>query len=523
MKIIKYAIITLLILTMTSGSKIKDNNLWKVVPYPNLVSTTSGTFNFNKEIKISSTDESVKQTIKFFEQKFNDLDIAIDNQSKKTIKIEISPSSNLDPESYELNISKKQITLTAPDSKGVFYGLMTIWQQLKFSKRKTIPCGTIKDEPRFAYRGFMLDESRHFFGKKKVMEIIDMMATFKMNKFHWHLTDATGWRIEIKALPKLAIIGGQGNHTNDKAEAKYYTQEEIKEVITYAKERFIEIIPEIDMPGHATAANKAYPEFSGGGSDKYPEFTFNPGKESTYDHLSNILKEVAELFPSQYIHLGGDEVHFGNESWNTDDAVQSLMKREGYETLVEVEHHFMRRMQKILNDMGKSLAGWDEIIESGINSDNTAVYWWRHDKEMLLEKSLENKFTTILCPRIPLYFDFLQHDMHKNGRTWNGIAEIEGVYKYPDSTHLFSENELHLVKGIQANLWTEKFDSEEWVDFMTFPRLLALSETAWTKKDHKDFSRFNKNMPVLFEFLEEQNLYYFNHLNPELSAEPTTH
>jgi len=519
----KYSIIALLILITISCSQTEIDNTWKTIPYPNSVTVNSGTFSFDQGIHISSTDENVKSTVELFRKKLNDLGIAVDNKYKRVIDIDITKSDELTSEAYELNISKKRIQLTASGSEGVFYGLMTIWQQLVLSTQNTIPCGNIKDEPRFQHRGFMLDESRHFFGKEKVMQILDMMAMLKLNKFHWHLTDAPGWRIEIKSLPRLAEVGGKGNQSDPEAEAKYYTQSEIKEIVAYAKERFIEIIPEIDMPGHASAANRAYPEFSGGGSKEHPDFTFDPGKENTYNYLNTILKEVAALFPSKYIHLGGDEVHFGNEKWNTNDSIQSLMKREGYKSLVEVEHYFMRRMESSLRDMGKSLAGWDEIIESGVSNDNTLVFWWRHDKEEQLEKSLDKGFNTVLCPRIPLYFDFVQHDMHTNGRRWGGkFAPLENVYNYPDNTHQFSENEKDLIKGIQANLWTEKFDTGEWVDFMIYPRMLALSEAVWTKKDSKDLSRFNSNLPIWFEYLDEQNVYYFNSLDPTLNKEPET-
>lgn len=513
-----YSILTFLILITIGCSQIEDDKAWKLIPYPNFISVSSGTFTFDRGIKISSKDENVAQTIEFFGKKLNDLGIAIDDKHKRVIDIELT--SELKSESYELDITEQRIKLTAFDAKGVFYGFMTIWQQLKFTKQKTIPCGSIKDEPRFEYRGFMLDESRHFFGKEKVMEIIDIMAILKLNKFHWHLTDAPGWRIEIKSLPRLAEIGGLGNYSDHNAEAKYYTQHEIKEIVNYAKERCIEIIPEIDMPGHASAANRAYPEFSGGGSQKHPEFTFDPGKEGTYRYLNCILKEVAELFPSEYIHLGGDEVHFGNEKWNTNDSIQLLMNREGYKTLVDVEHYFMRRMEKSLHDMGKTLAGWDEVIESGITNENTLVYWWRHNKEEQLEKSLSKGFKTILCPRIPLYFDFVQHDTHKNGRRWSGnFVTIDDVYHYPDSTHQFSNDNMDFIKGIQANLWTERFDTKEWIDFMSFPRMFALSEAAWTKKDDKDFLRFHSTLPAWFDFLDEKSLYYFNSLNPALHDE----
>src|SRR5690606_36247013 len=282
----------------------------------------------------------------------------------------------------------------APDNTGLFYAMITLWQQLAFTKHMSVPLGHIEDSPRFKYRGFMLDESRHFFGKDKVKQIIDFMASFKLNTFHWHLTDDQGWRVQIKALPKLTTIGGIGNYDDPDAPARYYTQKEIKEIIQYADQRQIVIIPEIDMPGHAAASNRAYPQYSGGGSEDYPEFTFDPGNEKTYEYLNTILKEISGLFPSKYIHLVGDEVSYGNEQWNTNEGIQKLMLDNDLENLKEVEHYFMERMSDSLYKLGKGIAGWDEIIESDLNTEKSLIYWWRHDKIDQLYKTLSMGYST---------------------------------------------------------------------------------------------------------------------------------
>lgn len=521
-KKIKYSIILSFFLILHSSCQTQESKSWTLVPYPNSVFTSPGVFTFNPSITIIASDSSLNQTISLFKKKFTALEINTNAKSHQIIELALTSSNEMTPEGYQLDISERRIKLTASNPNGIFYGLMTIWQELKFSKSKAIPCGLIKDEPRFEYRGFMLDESRHFFGKEKVMQIIDLMAMFKLNTFHWHLTDQPGWRLEIKAFPKLSALGGKGNLSNPNGAVQYYSQEDIKEVINYAKERYIEIIPEIDMPGHAAAANRAYPEFSGGGSKKHPEFTFDVGKESTYSYLNTILEEVSALFPSKYIHLGGDEVHFGNENWKTNDSIQSLMKREGLETLLDMEHYFMKRMKKQLHKINKNLAGWDEIVESDISKEKTLVFWWRHDKPEQLEKALAKGFNTVLCPRIPFYLDFVQHERDTVGRRWGGnFGTVEKAYNYPDSTHEFSLQETALIKGLQANLWTETVESEKRLDYMIFPRIIALSESAWTNKNNKDLSRFNKNLVSVFEFLDEQNIFYFNSLNPSLSLEPT--
>ncbi|MCL6264881.1 beta-N-acetylhexosaminidase [Flagellimonas myxillae] len=493
---------------------------WIVTPYPNAVTVAPGGFDFSQGVHLESADPNLEGVVSFFQKRMEEIGVNVDNESRKKIHLELAAGDEKKQEAYALKIGKTRIQLTASHPKGIFYGMMTLWQQLRLSKNMSVPRGFVEDVPRYGHRGFMLDESRHFFGKEKVKQLIDLMAVLKLNTFHWHLTDSPGWRIEIKAYPKLTTVGGIGNHTNPDAPARFYTQEDIKEIVAYAAERQVEIIPEIDMPGHATAANRAYPEFSGGGSEKHPEFTFDPGKEGTYHYLTTILEEVASLFPSEYIHLGGDEVHFGNEKWKTNDSIQALMRREQLSTLVDVEHYFIRRMADQLTQMDKKLAGWDEIVESDVSKQGSVVYWWRHDKGDQLQKSLDKGYATVLCPRVPLYFDFVQHDSHENGRRWDGFGTLEDVYAYPESTHKFTEAEAKLIEGIQGNLWTERFDSDIWVDYMTFPRMVALAESAWTSKDNKNLERFNTNLLPFHNFLESLGIGYFNSFDPTLTPEP---
>jgi hexosaminidase len=514
--VIILALTSLLLCTCTTD-KIES---WTLVPYPKDVTVHRGTFSFSKGVSISYNNSKLNPVVEQFKNKLSDLDISTDNKSDNIIHIEFSDSYSTNQEAYKLDINDEKIKITASNPKGLFYGFMTLWQNLLFSKSMEVPCGLIEDEPRFGYRGYMLDESRHFFGKEKVMQLLDLMSIFKLNTFHWHLTDAPGWRIEIKAFPKLGTIGGKGNQTDADGKVQFYTQKEIKEIVAYAAEREITIIPEIDMPGHATAANRAYPEFSGGGSEKRPDFTFNPGKEETYKYLTTILREVSNLFPSPYIHFGGDEVHFGNQEWGNDKSIKALMKREKLSDLKEVEHYFSNRMADSIRSLGKITGGWDEVVQSGLESDNTLVFWWRHDKPEQLNASLEGGYNTVLCPRRPLYFDFVQHETHTNGRRWKGFCPIDDVYLYPDNKHLFTEQESAFIKGIQACLWTEKFKTQEWIDFMSFPRIIAFSESAWTMKENKNYSRFEKSLPCIFNYLDKLDIYYFNNLNDTDRVEP---
>lgn len=431
------------------------------------------------------------------------------------------------PESYVLTVTGKGVAIEGSDRAGVFYGIQTLMQQIakaRHDKTGSLPCTVIRDEPRYAWRGFMLDEARHFFGMQKVKQILDLMAYYKLNKFHWHLTDEQGWRIEIKQYPKLTTIGGKGSWSRPNDEnARYYTTAQIQEIVRYAAERHIEIIPEIDMPGHATAANRAYPQYSGGGTKDHPEYTFNPGKKEVYPYLTNILKEVAALFPSHILHLGGDEVAFGSEAWKTDPDVQKLMKKEGLKNIKEVEIHFNRKMAGVVKTMGKTLMGWDELLDCDLDPKDTIIMWWRHDRPNMLKKSLDKGYRTILCPRRPLYFDFVQAGNHKWGRTWNGFCPLEDVYAFPDSDLAklnLPAGQMPLILGIQANLWTERVQNEKRLDFMVFPRLCALAESAWSSPEVKNFEGFTARMEEAYRLFDSLGLYYYDARNPEKHPEP---
>ena len=367
----------------------------------------------------------------------------------------------------------------------------------------------------------MLDESRQFFGKEEVKKILDEMAFYKLNRFHWHLTDEPGWRIEIKQYPRLSLVGGIGNYHNPIAPAQYYTQKDIEEIVAYAAELHISVIPEIDMPGHATAANRAYPEFSGGGSAKHPEFTFNPGKEETYQYLSNILKEIDVLFPSQMIHIGGDEVSFGNEKWKTDPAVQQLMKDQKLTSLEAVEHYFLKRMADSVIKQNNMILGWDEVTASSLPTGKTIVFWWRQEKPEQLKNALEKGYKVVLCPRIPFYFDFVQDSSNLAGRRWPGglFSSLKGVYDFTvNNLPAGVDKNSPLIEGIQANLWTETVASTQRMYYLTFPRLIALAEAAWTNADKKDFGQFEKRLKTALPLLKAQGIYYFD--NPKQTPEP---
>lgn len=511
-------IFTILMIMLVSAP---DASAQEITPRPNHYETQAGTVNLPRTITITADNEFDDLIPDFVEtaQKFS-----IRTQTKKKngfIRLTKNKALN-NPEEYRIRIAPTGILIEAGSPNGCFYGLQSTLQLIiSAGKEGTLPLAVIQDKPRFGWRGVMVDESRHFIGKAEIMRLLDFMAIYKLNKFHWHLTDSQGWRIEIKKYPLLTTVGAIGNISDPEASAQFYTQEDIAEIVKYASDRFIEIIPEIDMPGHATAAVKAYPEFSGGGSEEYPHFTFHPGKEGTYTFLTDILREITTLFPSSFIHIGGDEVHFGNKQWHDMPQVRSLMEKEGLEDLVAVEHYFLQRMADSVKVLGKTVIGWDEVVTAGLPANNTRVMWWRHDQPQLLEKAVTMGYGTILCPRIPLYFDFVQHASHTSGRKWDGaFAPIESVYEFPSLrlTGGVSFCSPH-VMGIQANVWTEVIHSKERFQFMVFPRIAALAEAAWSNDAVKDFRHFDRRMEKMTDLYRKSGIAFFDYRNPGVSPE----
>jgi hexosaminidase len=448
--------------------------------------------------------------------------------SLPAITLALDPTiSNNSVESYSLVVKPSGVQINAATANGVFYGITSLLQLIRTGEMSgqaiNISCWNIKDEPRFTWRGFMLDESRHFFGKETVKELLDWMAFYKLNKFHWHLTDEPGWRIEIKSYPMLNLIGGIGNCTDKLHPSQSYTQEDIKEIVAYAKERYIEVIPEIDMPGHATAANKAYPEFSGGGSEKHPEYTFDPAKEGTYAYLSKILREVDVLFPSQMIHIGGDEVSFGNEKWATNEGVKQLMKQNKLKDLVGVEHYFTSRILDTLYKLNNKVLMWDQAAEWELPKDKIVLFYWQQNKPEYMKMALKKGYPVVVCPRLPFYFDFMQDDSQRAGRkNSNYLVSVDNLYSYNAASLANNSDELKCILGVQGNIWTEQIPIKNKLEFMLFPRFAALSETAWTNENNKDLLSFHERLKKQFLLYEKEDIYYYNPFNPKETPEPLT-
>lgn len=443
-----------------------------------------------------------------------------DDKVSNIVCLEIDYTLPVDEEGYLLQIKPDTILLKASSETGLFHAKEALVQLARSGKGK-MRCCTINDTPRYQWRGFMLDESRHFFGKEKVKQYLDIMASLRLNVLHWHLTDEPGWRIEIKKYPKLTQEAARGNWHDPNAAPTFYTQEEIKEIVAYAAERHIMVVPEFDMPGHAIAVCRAYPEISGGGEGRWKHFTFHPCKETTYQFISDVMDELVQLFPSPYIHIGGDEVHYGNQSWYTDPEIQQFIQDKKLVDEKGLEHYFIRRAADIVASKGKTMIGWDEIVDAGVSPSKSVVMWWRHDKDYQLLKALKEGYRVIMTPRRPMYADFIQFGSHKTGRQWNGYNTIENVYAFPEPVSYLLKGYEKQVMGMQMSLWTERVADEKRLDFMTFPRLIALAEAAWTPEKRKECSVFLQRLPSFLEYLDDLGIYYFNPLNPQEREEPT--
>ena len=487
-------------------------------PSPAKYSRGKGFFEISKNTVFEGEEVYVKKLIPDLTGRLTAFHVP-GNHTKNCVRLEMKDALGLEKDSYVLSVSPEEVRLEASTESGLFYAKEALLQLACFYEGK-IPALRIEDSPRYEWRGFMLDESRHFFGKEKVKQYLDIMASLRMNVFHWHLTDEPGWRIEIKRYPKLTTIGAVGNYHNPDAPATFYTQEDIKEIVAYAAERHIMVVPEFDMPGHATAVCRAYPEVSGGGEGRWEHFTFHPCKETTYEFISNVLDEIISLFPSPYIHIGGDEVHYGNQSWFTDPEIQQFIKDKDLKNEVGLEHYFVRRIADMVASKGKMMIGWDEIVDAGVSPSKAVVMWWRHDRKYQLVKALEQGFRVIACPRRPFYSDFVQYGSHKIGRVWNGYNTIEDVYRFPDPVvHLMKDYE-NQIMGLQMCMWTERVADSKRLDYMVFPRLVAVAESGWTPAISKECSLFMQKLPLFLKYLDGKDVYYFNPFFPDLRPEP---
>jgi len=483
------------------------------IPKPQNIAFQNGYFEVNEKTVIYSSDVNSFEAL-FLKKSIlakTGLDIKITSSypTRKSIQlsVQIPDSIGFDKERYQLSITKSDIQISSFSNHGLFYGIQTFLQLIPFQKVDKLPIQgqLITDAPKYKWRGMHLDVSRHFFGIDFIKKYIDYIAMYKMNTFHWHLTDDQGWRIEIKKYPKLTEIGAwrNGSMVGHYSEQKFdsiryggfYTQEEIKEVVKYAQQRHVTIVPEIEMPGHSLAALASYPEFScTGGSFEVAniwgvlEDVFCP-KEETFEFLENILSEVIDLFPSEYIHIGGDECP--KVRWKNCTHCQSLIKKEALKDEHELQSYFIQRIEKFVNSKGRKIIGWDEILEGGL-APNAAVMSWRGTEGGIA--AAKQKHFVVMSPGSHCYFDHYQGDPKNEPIAFGGYTPIEKVYAFNPTPNELSKEEANYILGAQANVWTEYIETPKHVEYMIMPRMAALSEVLWGTANASDYKNFEKRL-----------------------------
>lgn len=437
---------------------------------------------------------------------------------KNSVSLQVDPSlDGIRSEGYRLMVEKDRIRIEAPAEAGIFYGMQTLRQLLPAAVFRdsvqagvdwSVPCLEIEDYPRFRWRGMHLDVCRHFMPKDFVKKYIDLMAIHKMNVFHWHLTEDQGWRIEIEKYPGLTeisawrdetLIGhaGEGPPKFDGIpHGGYYSREDVREIVAYAQERFVRVVPEIEMPGHSQAALAAYPELSCTGGPfevsrmwGVHEDVYCAGNEQTFAFLENVLGEVLELFPGEFIHIGGDEC--AKARWEECPKCQRRIREEGLKDEDELQSYFIRRMEKFLADRGRRLIGWDEILEGGL-ARNATVMSWRGEEGGI--EAAKAGHDVVMAPTSYTYFDYYQADPESEPLAIGGYLPIEKVYSYDPVPDVLSDQEASHILGVQAQVWTEYIPTPEHAEYMAYPRACALAEIAWTPLEKKDYERFTSSL-----------------------------
>jgi hexosaminidase len=538
----KFKIAGLMFSFLAATAFAANTNTLAVIPLPQKIVLREGVFSLTAETGVYA-DVASRATAEFVTARMRPAtgyrlkigtnppgDAAIPNGILLTLK---NANTNLGPEGYELTVATHSVVIRASTQAGLFYGVQTLFQLLPaeiFSTNRAeraswqIPCVQIEDWPRFKWRGLLFDVSRHFFTKSEVETVLDEMALHKLNTFHWHLTDDHGWRIEIKKYPKLTEVGAwrtsAGFGFDPKSSSAYgtdgryggfYTQDDIRDVVKYAAARHITVVPEIEMPGHATAALAAYPQFSCTGGPFEPLMTagifngiYDPSKEETFQFLADVLTEVAQLFPGQYIHIGGDEVP--KDTWKNSASCQALIKREGLKNEDELQSWFTRRIEKIVNSRGHSMIGWSEILQGGLATNAAVMDWIGGAKE-----AAGAGHYVVMTPTAYCYFDFYQSTnkaAEPEAASWGGPLALNQMYAFdPMPTNVPPQLQSYIL-GAQGNLWTERIPNFKHAEYMLYPRACALAEVTWSARDSRDWNDFMRRLQIHVRRFNELNINY---------------
>ncbi|MCD8193155.1 MAG: family 20 glycosylhydrolase [Tannerellaceae bacterium] len=520
--------------TMTQKSYNEGIN---IIPTPVSLVQNNGSYKLAKNTSIYASTEDAKTVANYFASKINRstgyaLSVS-DKEASKGISLIIDGSVDVNNEGYLMDVTPANVVIKAKTAQGLFYGMQSFMQLLPAEIESatvvrgmdwSAPCVSIKDEPRFPYRGLHLDPCRHFQTVEEVKRQLDVLALFKINIMHWHLTDDQGWRIEIKKYPKLTEVGGTRVEGEGFSHSGFYTQEEIKEVVKYAADRFIEVIPEIEVPGHEMAAIAAYPELSCRGEQGTPRIIWGvedivvcAGKEEVFEFFEDVIAEVVPLFPSQYFHIGGDECP--KDSWKACPRCQERIRKEGLKGDKEhtaeerLQSYFVQRIEKVVNSHGKKMIGWDEILEGGL-APTATVMSWRGEAGGIAAANMGHD--VIMTPAgNGMYVDHYQSDPKLEPVTIGGLNTLEKIYQYnPTPTELIETGKDHHVLGVQANSWSEYMYTNDIREYRINPRILAIAEIGWSPVDRKDYKDFERRLDNALVRLDAYGINY--HIpNPE--------
>lgn len=529
MRIVCLLILTWLTLPFCGAVEYDSIYYGSIIPEPNQMVIGRGTYTFKNEcgVAISSDNVSIR-LFEYLKDRMKNTSVFLKRVPQYDhAEISFITDSSLADEAYVLDVTSWGIKISSNASgAGFFYGIQSLLQLMptsiydvthKYEGKIEIPVTHIVDAPRFSYRGAMMDVARNFLSKEEVLKFLDLMAMHKMNKLHLHLTDDQGWRIEIKKYPRLIEIGSWRKQTqvgfcdyyyprrfDDKEQRGYYTQEDIREIVRYASDRFITVIPEIEMPGHASAALAAYPEYSCGLGKTYVvrdyfdifDEVYCP-KDTTLSFLKNVLNEVIALFPSHYIHIGGDECP--KKAWKKCANCQALMRHENLQTEEALQSWFIHRIEEFINSKGRDIIGWDEILEGGL-APNATVMSWRGEKGGI--EAARQKHSVIMTPGYACYYDHYQEDPEFSPWAIGGFLPLNVAYNYNPLPNELTTEEQRYIIGTQANVWGEYVQTSSHFEYMAFPRMLAMAEVQWTQPKKKDFRLFTLRLIKGFERLD---------------------
>lgn len=521
---------------------LNENSQLSIIPRPVEMKAKKGQFHLNAQTVIvaDSQDERAQQVGLYLKDLIKPA-TGFDLKKEKSVTADMPENSifliiqkkddKLGNEGYLLKVEQKRIVIKATDAAGLFYGVQTLRQLLPPAIESNslvsdtewlVPCVVVRDEPRFTWRGMHLDVCRHFMPVDFVKKYIDLLARYKFNRFHWHLTEDQGWRIEIKKYPKLSEISAWRSETlvghshtepqefDGTPHGGFYTQDEIKDVVAYAKSRFIEIVPEIEMPGHSVAALSAYPEISCTGgpfevAKKWGIFedVYCAGKEQTFRFLEDVLSEVIQLFPYEYIHIGGDECP--KARWKECPDCQQRIKDEALENEAELQSYFVKRIEKFLRQKNRRIIGWDEILEGGLAPEATVMSW--RGMKGGVEASRQGH-DVIMTPNSHCYFDYYQANPDSEPLAIGGYLPLDTVYAFEPVPEDLTEKEARHILGAQGNVWTEYIKTPEHAEYMVMPRMLALSEVVWSPKKSRDWEHFIQRVKLHTVRLEKSDVNY---------------